>query len=142
MAGQRISTPRKNPWEDEGMGRHSRQKGKAGEREAAAVLQQHWNASEARRAQQFCGAAGDADLLGLPGLHCEVKRYAAIGALKFLEQAERDAKPGCVPFVMMRQDGDTEWAIMLRPSDAPQFARCILEMIAERNPIPVEDNGE
>jgi len=120
------------------MGRHSRQKGKAGEREAAAILQQHWNATEARRAQQFCGAAGDADLLGLPGLHCEVKRYAAIGALKFLEQAERDATPGTVPFVMMRQDGDTEWAVMLRPSDAPEFARRVLAMIAERPPMNAE----
>jgi len=120
------------------MGSHSRQKGKAGEREAAAVLQQHWNASEARRAQQFCGAAGDADLLGLPGLHCEVKRYAAIGALKFLEQAERDATPGTVPFVMMRQDGDTEWAVMLRPSDVPEFARRVLAMIAERPPMNAE----
>ena len=124
------------------MGRHSRQKGKAGEREAAAVLQLHWNATEARRAQQFCGAAGDADLLGLPGLHCEVKRYAAIGALKFLEQAERDSKPGCTPFVMMRQDGDTEWAIMLRPSDAPEFARRLLAMIAERPPMQADPEPE
>ena len=124
------------------MGRHSRQKGKAGEREAAAVLQLHWNASEARRAQQFCGAAGDADLLGLPGLHYEVKRYAAIGALKFLEQAERDSKAGCTPFVMMRQDGDTEWAIMLRPSDAPEFARRLLAMIAERPPMQADPEPE
>lgn len=123
------------------MGKHQRQKGKAGEREAAAVLQQHWNATGARRAQQFCGAAGDADLIGLPGLHCEVKRYAAIAALRFLHQAERDAKPGSVPFVMMREDGDTEWAVMLRPSDLPELARRVLAMIGEK-PAPEMDVAE
>jgi hypothetical protein len=47
-------------------------------------------------------------------VHIECKRYASIAALRFLEQAERDAASGAVPVVLMRQDGDTEWVLMLR----------------------------
>jgi hypothetical protein len=116
------------------MGLHSRNKGKRGEREAAAVIAQHWNATAARRSQQFCGRDGDADLTGVPGMHLEVKRYARIAALDFLEQAEMDATPGSVPVVLMREDTSTEWVAMVRVSDAPEFARRVMQLLGENAP--------
>jgi hypothetical protein len=115
------------------MGLHSRNKGKRGEREAAAAVVHHWNAAGARRSQQFCGRDGDADLTGVPGMHLEVKRYARIAALDFLEQAEMDATPGSVPVVLMREDTSTEWVAMVRVSDAPEFARRLTKLLGERS---------
>lgn len=119
------------------MGKHSRQKGKRGEREAAAQIAHHWGATDARRSVQFCGRSGDADLIGVPGIHVEVKRYAAISALRFLKQAEADATPGTVPVVVMREDAATEWTVMLRVSDAPEFARRLVQLLGEAT-VPVE----
>ena len=116
------------------MGKHSRQKGKRGEREAAAQIAHHWGAVGARRSVQFCGRAGDADLTGVEGLHCEVKRYARIAALDFLEQAQLEAEPGNVPVVLMREDCETDWTVMLRVSDAPEFARRLVRMLGEATP--------
>lgn len=116
------------------MGKASRDKGKRGEREAAASVSHHWNAAGARRSQQFCGRDGDADLTGVPGMHLEVKRYARIAAIDFLEQAEMDAASGNVPVVLMREDTSTEWVAMVRVSDAPEFARRLMQLLGEHTP--------
>jgi len=110
------------------MGKTSRDKGKRGEREAAAAVSLHWNASGACRSQQFCGRVGDADLQGVKGLHCEVKRYSAIAAMKFLAQSEDEAAPGNTPIVLMREDAG-EWTVMMRVADAPEFARKLLDLM-------------
>ena len=46
---------------------NSRQKGAKGERELSKVL--HGYGYNCRRGQQYCGANGDADVVGLPGIH-------------------------------------------------------------------------
>lgn len=46
---------------------NSRNKGATGERELAKVLRGY--GYNCRRGQQYCGANGDADVVGLPGLH-------------------------------------------------------------------------
>ena len=51
------------------MGKSQREKGKRGERELAGILRE--NGYECRRGQQYCGAAGDADVVGLSGIHIE-----------------------------------------------------------------------
>ena len=114
------------------MGSHSRTKGKVGERECAAELAKHWNCTEARRSVQYCGDAGDADLKNTGNIHCEVKRYCRIAVTDFLEQAEMDAAPGQTPVVVFRQDGENNWICMMRVSDAPQFARELLNLIGEK----------
>lgn len=48
-------------------------KGKRGERELAAILKEY-GYNEARRGQQYCGADGSADVIGLPGIHIEAKQ--------------------------------------------------------------------
>ena len=46
------------------MGRSQREKGKRGERELARLLKEY--GYDCRRGQQYCGASGDADVVGLP----------------------------------------------------------------------------
>ena len=95
------------------MGRMSREKGKRGERELAKILREY--GYDARRGQQFCGSNGDADVVGLPGIHIEVKRTEVLKAYQYLEQAIADAKYGEMPVVFHRQNGKP-W-IVLMPID-------------------------
>jgi hypothetical protein len=82
-------------------GINGNRKGKVGERELAAVLRQA--GYDARRAQQFCGAAGDEDITHtIPGLHVECKRVEKLNVLSAWKQAKADAKPHKTPVVMHR----------------------------------------
>ena len=72
------------------MGKMSREKGKRGERELASKLREF--GYNARRGQQYCGANGDADVVGLPGMHIEVKRTERLHLYDALDQSKRDAK--------------------------------------------------
>jgi hypothetical protein len=96
---------------------NSKQKGKRGELEAAKAWQEATGLT-VRRTAQVDGSLS-ADLTGVDGLHLEVKRRARIAALDFLVQAETDAADeqqshGGVPLVLMRQDNDCNWAVMVR----------------------------
>lgn len=102
----------------------SRRKGAAGEREAAAA----WTAATglpAHRSAQRTGRHGDADVETAAPVHLETKRYARIRALGFLRQAARDARPDRAPVVLMREDGDTEWALLVRVRDVRRLAAAI-----------------
>ena len=90
---------------------NSRNKSKRGELELAAILREY--GFDARRGQQYCGAAGDADVLGLPGVHIECKRVERLNIDAAMEQAVRDARPGEVPVVMHRRNGKPWMATML-----------------------------
>lgn len=95
------------------MGSLSRQKGKRVEREAAKAVSSAL-LCEARRSVQFCGKAGDADLTTtLEGVHFEVKARASHGCLRFMEQAEEDARDGEIPVVLLREDGDTRFFVLV-----------------------------
>lgn len=77
-------------------------KGKAGERELAKVLKKA--GFEARRAQQYCGQAGDEDIRhNIPGLYIECKRVEKLNVLRAYKQAVTDsAGSHKVPAVMHR----------------------------------------
>jgi len=81
---------------------NSRNKGKRGEIEVAHLLQKY--GYETRRGQQFSGANGDADVVGLPGIHIEVKRVEKLNIENAVEQAVRDARGGEKPAVFHRKD--------------------------------------
>lgn len=49
------------------MGKAERERGKRGERELAKILREY--GYDTKRGQQYCGAAGNADVIGLPGIH-------------------------------------------------------------------------
>ena len=67
---------------------------------------------DARRGQQYCGANGDADVVGLPGYHVEVKRVERLELDKAMEQAVGDAKKGEIPVVFHRKSR-TKWKAIL-----------------------------
>lgn len=81
---------------------NSRGKGAAGERELATVLKKYGH--ECRRGQQYCGANGDADVIGLAGVHIECKRVERLNIDKAMKQAENDAKSSEMPVVMHRKN--------------------------------------
>ncbi len=84
------------------MGSMSKRKGAAGEREAAAKLNEVLG-TRFRRGCQFRGGPDSPDLAGdVPGLHVEVKRTERLRLYDALSQAERDASVDQVPVVMHR----------------------------------------
>lgn len=95
-------------------GKYSRNKGKSGERELAAKLREY--GFEARRGQQYCGANGDADVIGLEGIHIEVKRTEKFRMYEALDQARNDAKEGETPVVFTRKN-NCDWVVCLRLDD-------------------------
>ena len=60
---------------------NSRQKGARGERELARILREY--GYDCRRGQQYCGANGDADVVGLEGIHIECKRVERLNPAVF-----------------------------------------------------------
>lgn len=80
---------------------NSRQKGAAGERELARKLREY--GYDCRRGQQFSGANGDADVVGLPGIHIECKRVERLNLEDAMAQSRRDARDGEIPVVMHRK---------------------------------------
>ncbi len=100
------------------MSRMSRNKGKRGEREAAKELNRLFGL-EARRAQQYCGEAGDADLIGVEGIHVEVKRVERFHMHPALEQADSDRKAGETPMVLTKQN-NKPWIVCCYLNDLPK----------------------
>ena len=96
------------------MGKSQREKGKRGERELAGRLRDH--GYDCRRGQQFCGASGDADVTGLPGIHIECKRVERLNLQEAMEQSKRDARTGEMPTVFHRRDR-SEWLVTMRLED-------------------------
>ena len=93
---------------------NSRQKGKRGELEFARLLRDH--GFDARRGQQYSGANGDADVIGVDGLHFEVKRVEKLNLQDACDQARRDARPGEIPVVAHRKN-NCPWLITLPADD-------------------------
>ena len=90
---------------------NSKQKGARGERELAAKLR--FLGMDARRGQQYSGANGDADVVGLPGIHIECKRVERLRLEEAYEQSRRDAaRLGDIPTVMHRKNGGN-WLVTL-----------------------------
>ena len=93
---------------------NSRQKGARGERELASVLRFH--GFHTRRGQQYCGANGDADVVGLPGVHIECKRVERLDLYSAVAQSRHDAKEGELITVMHRKN-NSEWLVTMPLED-------------------------
>ena len=81
---------------------NSRAKGARFERALSHKLSEY--GFDCRRGQQFCGANGDADVVGLPHLHIEAKNVQRESVRSWMEQSERDARDGEIPVVMHKKD--------------------------------------
>ena len=88
---------------------NSKDKGARGERELASKLKEY--GFDCRRGQQYCGANGDADVVGLDGVHIEVKRTERLSLYDALSQAKHDAREGAMPVVMHRKN-NSEWVVV------------------------------
>lgn len=98
--------------EEKIMSRMQREKGKRGEREVAQLLRDL--GYPARRTAQNCGKSGDAaDVIGVEGLHLEVKRCEQIRLDDWIRQAERDAAgTGNIPVIVFRKSGEPWRAVV------------------------------
>lgn len=95
-------------------GKSSRDKGKRGERELAKVLRSY--GYDTKRGQQYCGVNGDADVIGLPGIHIECKRVERLNLYDAMAQSMSDARSGEMPVVMHRKN-NCEWLVTLSLDD-------------------------
>ena len=95
-------------------GKASRDKGANGERELANILRDFYG-YPVRRGMVFLGQS---DLIGLPGIHPEVKRVERLNVTEAMEQAKREAekKKDGLPVVFHRKNR-TEWLCTLRLED-------------------------
>ncbi len=93
---------------------NSRDKGKRGELELAHVLRDY--GYDSRRGQQFSGINGDADVVGLPGIHIECKRVEKLNINKAMEQAVRDSRTHEKPTVFHRTNRE-KWKVTMLLED-------------------------
>ena len=93
---------------------NSRAKGAGGERELAKKLREY--GYDCRRGQQFSGANGDADVVGLPGIHIECKRVERLNLEDAMAQSRRDAREGEIPVVMHRKTR-SPWLVTMTLED-------------------------
>lgn len=115
---------------------NSRQKGAAGEREAAHAIADTFNV-EARRGQQFSGSPDSPDIkTSIPGIHFEVKRVENLNVVKAMEQAIRDA--GSDAPVLMHRKNRTPWLLTVRLSDAVAVSRIIAAVSAPKAEAELE----
>ena len=89
---------------------NSRQKGKRGELELASKFREY--GFDARRGQQYNGADGSADVLGLAGIHCECKRVEKLNIQDAMDQSKRDARENEIPAVFHRKN-NCEWLVTM-----------------------------
>ena len=89
---------------------NSRMKGKRGELELARALRDF--GYDCRRGQQYSGANGDADVVGLPGIHIECKRVERLNLTDAVHQALRDKRGGELPAVFHRRN-DEPWLVTM-----------------------------
>lgn len=93
---------------------NSRAKGAKGERELARKLREY--GYDCRRGQQYSGVNGDADVVGLDGIHIECKRVERLNIEDAVAQAKRDAREGELPAVFHRKNNH-EWLVTMPLSD-------------------------
>ena len=116
------------------MGRASRDKGKRGEREAAAELGALLGV-DARRGAQHKGGPDSPDVV-LDGvrLHVEAKRSERLSLYAAMSQADVDAPQDAVPIVWHRPNG-ADSVVILWTSDLVRLAREVVRVVDERHKV-------
>lgn len=96
-------------------GRSSQRKGANGERELAAVLQEYGYDCDRGGSMTFGEVA---DVVGLPGIHIEVKRVEKLNVMEAMEQSIRDSErmQDGVPALFHRRNRKP-WLVTMRLKD-------------------------
>lgn len=107
------------------MGKMSRDKGKRGELELSHRLQD-LGFADCHRAQQYCGSASSADILGLEMIHPECKRTEALRLYEAMDQAIRDSEgTDDLPAVFHRRS-KRPWLVVMTLDDWAKLYRAFL----------------
>ena len=99
-------------------GKRSRDKGKRGEREVAKIFRDA--GYPARRSVQYNGRPGTAaDVIGVPGMHLEIKFVEKESVRAWYKQAERDAaaSPEQKKPVVVHRKSREPWLVTLSLED-------------------------
>lgn len=120
---------------------NSKRKGKTGELEFSKFAMEH-SGETVRRTAQYNGKELDskADVVGLPGVHVEVKRVEALNVDNAIEQATRDIGENPnneIPIVAHRKN-NKKWKVTMYADDWFIFYNLYLESLREVG----ESNGE
>jgi Holliday junction resolvase len=104
--------------------KHSRDKGKRGELEAAKLLQSY--GFSAKRGQQHAGGADSQDVKhDMEGFHIEVKRTETLSLYEAMGQAMDDTAStgkGEIPLVLHRRN-NKPWLVVMLAEDFLKIAR-------------------
>ena len=90
---------------------NSREKGKRYERHVASLFRSE-GFDDARRSQQFCGANGDADIVGVRGLHIECKAREKMQLYDWVSQSKNEAQNGDLPVVIHKRNNCADLVTM------------------------------
>lgn len=95
-------------------GKAARNKGAAAERELAALIRDTWG-YEVHRGKVFYH---ESDIVGLDGIHMEVKRQERLNVYEAIKQAiaEADKRSDGIPAVFHRRDREG-WLVTMRLED-------------------------
>ena len=105
------------------MAKTSQRKGATGERELAALLQEYGYPVERGGSLTFGEVP---DLVGLPGVHIEVKRVERLNVLEAYQQAVRDAQrfQDGVPVLFHRRNR-SPWLVTMELGDWVEFYQAL-----------------
>lgn len=128
--------PEKKKIDHHKKGRSAKIKGAVGERELAKFLNEMLGINSIR-GRQFCGSAGNPDVvlqkeahgerLDIPGLHVECKRVERLNLYDALKQSESDAREGEIPVVCHRRNND-RWIISFRLDRLMDVAKWVMSL--------------
>lgn len=114
------------------MGAGERRKGKAGEREAAQLLTTLLGTHVKRGLSQTRGGGAESpDLIGIPGIHLEVKRQKMPNIRSAMRQATSDAADDQMAVAMTRADRDG-WLVTMHVADWCALAEAWLRPVCGR----------
>ena len=110
---------------------NSRAKGANGERQLAQKLNEYGFST--RRTVQYNGKAedGQADLVGLKGIHIECKRTERFNLYDAIAQAKHDAKDGELPTVFHRRN-NCKWVVVMELDAWMELYKEYFETVVEK----------
>jgi hypothetical protein len=109
------------------MSASQRRKGSGGEREVCRLLEDEFGTPVARKLGQARNGGNDIDL---PPFCIEVKRRGNIALHDWMSQAETACKPGEIPMVLARGDGEA-WMVIVPWRVAARWMREELHEMGE-----------
>ena len=109
---------------------NSKAKGKKGELDLVRKLKEF--GFETRRSVQYNGKAdgGQADLIGLEGIHIECKRVERLNIYDAMAQANHDAKANELPTVFHRKN-NAKWLVTMSLDDWMKLYKAYFEELKE-----------